>query len=486
MVGVPGRSKACHTCKRRKLGANLKCDRLRPSCRRCMSAGLSCEGYERASIFVNSTQGSHSNFSLRPYSPRRLSEQTAASTQAAAPLLDISLERTAAEAKYVFLYWRFLLPKNGQQFPLQAARHSTTGWTQVVQELSQKNDGVRVGLLANALALVGQQTGQTSVVAEAWRMYSQTLQTLARSLPHVSEQGTAIDAKLMTSALLAAFELLQVSDDHRSCLHGMTWLRHSTGQKAIILANGPESYVEGHAHRLFVDGRLHLIYLEIHNRTRSPFNSPEWKSIPWSKISKSPKDELVDILLEIPGLLEDLGLHLNDQTQEQLQTRCRICDTQLRRWSTSSGEASVSFADRLISTNTSQVSNPSPEDFAMAHLSMIYWATCSMLYQIMHRTADDDTDPWLYCHKILLMVAFFQRPDMGAIFINFVGFPVGVVVSFLARDVDPRATDLSELLQNIFQNQHWGSQLRAFLETWPWKDPGETRVITARARRRAQ
>ncbi|KAK7587931.1 hypothetical protein V3481_010621 [Fusarium oxysporum f. sp. vasinfectum] len=231
----------------------------------------------------------------------------------------------------------------------------------------------------------------------------------------------------------------------------MTWLKHSTGQKAIILANSPESYVKGHAHQLFVNGRLHLIYPEIHNQTRSPFNSPEWKSIPWSRISKSPKDKLVDILLEIPGLLEDLSLGLTDQTQthhslrEQLQARCHLCDIQLR---------------------PSQVFNPSPEDFAIAHLSMIYWATCSMLCQIMHRTADDDdTDPWLYCHKILLMVPFFQRPDMGAIFINFLGFPVGRVISFLTRQVEPRTAELRELLQKIFQNQHQGSQLRAFLET---------------------
>ncbi|KAJ4045249.1 hypothetical protein NW753_009891 [Fusarium oxysporum] len=228
------------------------------SCR-CMSAGLSCEGYERTSIFVNSTQGSHSDFSPKAYSPRQFSEHTAPSTQAVSPLIDVSLERTAAEAKYVFLYWRFLLPNNGQSFPLQAARHSTTGWTQVVQDLSQKHNRVHMGLLANALALVSQQTGQTSVIAEAWRMYSQTLQTLARSLPHISEQGAAIDPKLTASALLAAFKLLQVSDNHQSCLHSMTWLEHSTGQKAIILANSPESYVKGHAHQLFVNGRLHLV-----------------------------------------------------------------------------------------------------------------------------------------------------------------------------------------------------------------------------------
>ncbi|KAG9506415.1 hypothetical protein J7337_003398 [Fusarium musae] len=230
---------------------------------------------------------------------------------------------------------------------------------------------------------------------EAFHMYSKALQILARSLPHIKQEQTTEEPRLMTSALLAAFEVL-----------------------------GPESYKEGIAHQLFADGRLHLIYPEIHNRKRSAFDTPGWKSIPWSTVPKTPKDELVDILLEIPGLLEDLEREAADATQQeslhkQLQERCRICREDLRNWCNSLGDASVSFAEELISIPATQDSSLSPEDFAMAHLGMIYWATCSLLYQIMA----DDTTAWLYCRKVLLMVPFFQRPDMGAIFINFVGFP---------------------------------------------------------------
>ncbi|QGI82560.1 hypothetical protein CEK25_009289 [Fusarium fujikuroi] len=445
MVGVPGRSKACHTCKSRKLGSCIcllicsKCDQLRPWCRRCTRAGLSCGGYDRYPIFVNSTQDGNSALSARSYSPRH-----AVST----PLLDLSLERTAAESKCLFLYWRFLLPNNG----------------------------------------LGQKTEQLSVVMEAFNMYTKALQTLARSLRHIKPEETTEDPRLMTSALLAAFELLQVSDGRQSWLHGMTWLRHSAGQKAIILARGPESYKNGLAHQLFVDGRLHLIYPEIHERKRSVFNTPGWKSIPWSTLPKNPKDELVDILLEIPGLLEDLERKPAHETQQgslyaQLQERCRICDGSLRNWSTSSGQASVSFAEGLISIPATQVSSLSSEDFAMAHLGMIYWATCSLLYRVMA----DDTNTGLHCRKILLMVPFFQRPDMGAIFINFVGFPVSVVVSFIARQENHAAFEaLKELLYKIFMDPNRGSQLRAFYETWPWQSTNETRVVMNKTKARTK
>lgn len=425
----------------------------------------------------------------------------------ASPLLDHSLESTAAKSKYLFLYWNFLLPNNGQPFTPDAVRYSTTGWMGSVQELSERHDIVRLGLLFNALALVGQRTGQASIFAEAWRMYSKALRSLARSLRHAGELATSSsndDELLMSSALLGAFELLQVSEGQRSWLHGITWLRHSDGQKAIILARGPARYVDGHAHRLFADSRLHLVYPEIHHRKRSVFNSPQWKTIPWSHVPKSPKDELVDILLEIPGLLEDFdcsvahshGQAPQEQTssREQLRARCLLHDTQLRHWSTHSGATVLAFAESHLSSldtpHEPASSPPSPDSFAIAHLAMIYYATCALLYDIMRQfssgnAASERTDPWVYCRKILLTVPFFQRPAMGAIFINFVGFPVGVVVSFLARqdeDADfSRYEDLKKLVLGVFQNEHGGSQLRAFLESWPWQSGREAQLVVGRA-----
>ncbi|KAL4965968.1 Zn(II)2Cys6 transcription factor domain-containing protein [Aspergillus stella-maris] len=49
MVGVPGKSKGCGTCRRRKKG----CDLQRPACGQCRKSSLFCTGYERATIWVN-------------------------------------------------------------------------------------------------------------------------------------------------------------------------------------------------------------------------------------------------------------------------------------------------------------------------------------------------------------------------------------------------------------------------------------------------
>ncbi|KAM0345034.1 hypothetical protein ACHAPU_006920 [Fusarium lateritium] len=51
MVNRGGRSKACRTCKRRR----VKCDHHKPSCQRCEKAGLTCEGYVTHGEFVDET-----------------------------------------------------------------------------------------------------------------------------------------------------------------------------------------------------------------------------------------------------------------------------------------------------------------------------------------------------------------------------------------------------------------------------------------------
>ncbi|PUU75460.1 hypothetical protein B9Z19DRAFT_926392, partial [Tuber borchii] len=51
MVGVPGRSKGCNTCRKRK----IRCDQKRPECGNCIKSNRACAGYHRAVVFRNAT-----------------------------------------------------------------------------------------------------------------------------------------------------------------------------------------------------------------------------------------------------------------------------------------------------------------------------------------------------------------------------------------------------------------------------------------------
>lgn len=66
---------------------------------------------------------------------------------------------------------------------------------------------------------------------------------------------------------------------------------------------------------------------------------PEWTTIPWEQHPKSPLDELFDIVLQLPALLEQMDriVHLQatlarrTQAQELLH-HCLIVETQFRQW----------------------------------------------------------------------------------------------------------------------------------------------------------
>lgn len=38
-----------------------------------------------------------------------------------------------------------------------------------------------------------------------------------------------------------------------------SWVAHCEGELSILEITGPEKYIDGHSHRLFVDGRSHLV-----------------------------------------------------------------------------------------------------------------------------------------------------------------------------------------------------------------------------------
>lgn len=49
------------------------------------------------------------------------------------------------------------------------------------------------------------------------------------------------------------------ADDRDKLIQAKSWTAHNSGELAILVARGPEQFTEGHAHRLFIDGRQHLV-----------------------------------------------------------------------------------------------------------------------------------------------------------------------------------------------------------------------------------
>ena len=132
-------------------------------------------------------------------------------------VLQHSLDRTALESKYMEIFWTSILP-NGEAASLQAARHSNFGWIRVVQDLCNRDTLVRLGLLTNVVGLIGQDTGQRSMLMASWCMYGSLLQTMARLLAVISQERN--ERLLVITMLIARYEV-------RLCVSAFAGIKNS-------------------------------------------------------------------------------------------------------------------------------------------------------------------------------------------------------------------------------------------------------------------
>jgi hypothetical protein len=183
---------------------------------------------------------------------------------------------------------------------------------------------------------------------------------------------------------------------------------------------------------------------------------------------KDTKNELLDILIEIPGILEDFDALLNSapafvderrSSRHSLLERCILYDGELQRWSLGSGLETVSFVEDQIIISPQESAVPSSDDYAMAHLGSLYWTTCLLVYQhlciIQGHSLDalpERMEPRQYCRKLLLLMPYFQHSNVGEFFPNIAVFPTLAVMRFLNRHDSPgRRSEERKMLGRAFK-----------------------------------
>jgi hypothetical protein len=120
-------------------------------------------------------------------------------------------------------------------------------------------------------------------------------------------------------------------------------------------------------------------------RKKTVLSDQEWKTTSWNYYRKTPKDKLIDVLVEMPTLLEEFDvLQLCDDPDKQGFFRRKLidsywlCDTQLTEWFSA-----------LFPQTELRPKKPGSSilidatDLGSAHIMTLYWATCIILYSIM-------------------------------------------------------------------------------------------------------
>ncbi|KAH6995929.1 hypothetical protein BKA56DRAFT_539231 [Ilyonectria sp. MPI-CAGE-AT-0026] len=474
MVGVPGRSKGCLTCRRRKKG----CDLQRPACGQCRRAAIECGGYERQRVFVNSTPAMAQQ-KLFQWDTEALFQpsliRVGVSDRPIITILPESLTRSAYGDKFLGLYWGTYLP-NGRSFSDEAARYSTAGWTNIVQGLHQQDKSLHMALMANCMALVGLRDGQQWMMEESLQIYGLALGEVARTLRDPIKMRS--NELLMASRLLSQFELCFGADEADHSAQSQRWSAHTSGDIALIVSREPLSYVRGNSHRVFADGRLHQIINDIQLRRPSFLSQPAWKEIPWIELPKDPKDVLLDILVDIPGVFAEfdtmeLCIDANEREKQrtELSSRCWAYDKKLQAWESGIGRPIMHLIAMKLAEGNLEDQTPSNEELSMAHLGIIYWVTCILLYPVLLSVTaaaettiiSDRMNPRVYCRKMARLLPYFLVRNAGGFVINMLTFPVGMALAYL-RTVEgsSEVSDEQRMLLRVFTGEY-GAVIKTFL-----------------------
>lgn len=213
MVGVP-RSKACNTCKQRKVLVSLyislvfeklltditQCSLEKPHCRTCIKASRDCLGYERDTIFIHDTRTSGG----APTSYRKMQQAKdvtnvpkqvdkwfdAAEEAEGAPRFGLS---TSVITKIILpsthsvygqqLLSNFLSSSNlGSKSMDQNERGLAGSWFEMLPTLPGMTTALEISALAISTASMGRANGDISMVHESRRLYTKGLRELQRAL----------------------------------------------------------------------------------------------------------------------------------------------------------------------------------------------------------------------------------------------------------------------------------------------------------------
>ncbi|KAJ1324858.1 RNA polymerase II-specific transcription factor-like protein [Microdochium nivale] len=342
MVGVPGRSRGYRPCRQRKKGCDLK----QPTCTRCRKIGLKCQ-YDEYRNFVKPSPA--------PTKSSNIPETQNGNTSGEFAIANLSLSITTAKSpspdllqlprhlgdpmdyqeRYYQLVWDVLLPQ-GRPSPQCQARYPLSSWIFIAHKLCREYPALRRSVAATMLSGVGRRDGRPELMELGLKMYVEALSEVRQHLQTI--HGGNFAALIVAARSLAAYEVLYGAEAGRvkEITQVRSWHGHHLGESALLESMPPTTFVEGHDHQIFVDGRMQIAMSACTARKRTFINDPIWRTVPWSIHPKTSRDLLIDVMVQIPALLQDY-----DELKASLLSRA------------SPGAGSAKMTSNITSTNSS-------------------------------------------------------------------------------------------------------------------------------------
>lgn len=196
-------------------------------------------------------------------------------------------------------------------------------------------------------------------------------------------------------------------------------------------------------------------------------STPEWKTIPWLETPKNQKDELLDILLDMPGLLEELDKISccadraeKERLQQDLVAKCWLYDTQLRAWLATVCPSSDACPQVYRRPDMDRITY---EDIALTEALQTFWITCLLLYSTLRFVSDPQTtfpehiDPQLYVYNIVSTTPILLTPSSGIYGQNLMILPFALALQYAES-----TAELQEMVSNVIEGPQ-GELVKGFL-----------------------
>lgn len=449
MVGVPGKSKGCSTCRRRKKG----CDQKRPTCGQCSASGYLCGGYQRDLSFIihPASKSAEKAFFLR-HSNRSLNLAFTS-----------SLDRNSIDLQCRALFWDLYLPRGIAEVHdgmLHRCNHPAN-WTSVLLELSQTEPALDLAFSALSISRVGRSNNDLRLVKESTKIYGRALKDLQKALYDESRMHTA--EVLAACSLLGLYEIFEGGD---AMNRSVGWISHAAGAARLIEVRGPHDHVDRQSHHVFLGARLPILFSAILRRKKTFLAQQEWLTVPWQSMPcKTYHDVLVDLAVNIPGLLEDFdrlrsssapGMHA--ALQDLLRSFTQLKDT-LTRWEHNKKQ----FARPVLVFHKHREGDLYPFDREMSwdnhiffNASLVYWAVQLVIAMAITQielflaslgfprsslyvsTASNHQHAHEYATYIAQSIPYALMPDMGALGISHIAFPLCLAYQHFTESGDHR------------------------------------------------
>ncbi|KAG7410046.1 White-opaque regulator 2 [Fusarium oxysporum f. sp. rapae] len=249
MVGVAGRSKACHTCRQRR----IRCGAEKPSCGNCLKSGRSCAGYQKTQVFIpwryteSATDEAMTSDAPSSLSRRKQEYINRHRTIAALPQA-ISARNTTRD--------QFLANFIDRQLPSSIITSGHLNdhrkWLLRLPDVAVLTPAMEYAILALSTAAMEQQGNFSNSRGQSLRFYTRGLYELQKAIDDLKMRLN--DQTLAACVLLGMFEFSECPGRSVSA-----YMRHYRGAMALLQLRGPGQHIGGLAHDVFQVLRMHTV-----------------------------------------------------------------------------------------------------------------------------------------------------------------------------------------------------------------------------------